>query len=158
MYCLVPFLYTHNPITDELVPPCSKVGIIFACEVHMLCIFECPHHLWWRCQAGTYSLVIHLPHWQSPRHPPCLHWPHLQKGLRHFHLMLLRSGQIPRIRWPGDHAGDLPWDPPPLPDPEPEADMSLMSLRNFILIHDLTRNPSQKKRKNWTTSDMEREI
>ena len=32
MYCLVPFLYTRNPITDELVPPCSKVGVIFACE------------------------------------------------------------------------------------------------------------------------------
>ena len=32
MYCLVPFLYTHNPITDELVPPCSKVSVVFACK------------------------------------------------------------------------------------------------------------------------------
>ena len=85
-------------------------------------ICECPHHLWWICQAGTYSLARHLPHWQSPRHPLHLHWPHLQRGPQCLHLMLLQSGQIPRVHWSWDHTGDLPWDPPPLPDPEPEPD------------------------------------
>ena len=47
----------------------------------------------------------HLPHWQSPRHPPHLCWPHLQRGLRHFHLMLLMSGQIPHIHWLGTMLG-----------------------------------------------------
>ena len=32
MHCLVLFLYTHNPIADELVCPCSKVSIILVCK------------------------------------------------------------------------------------------------------------------------------
>ena len=66
---------------------------------HALCVCEYPHHLWQRCQAGTYYLVTHLPCWQSPRHHPRLHWLHLQRGLQHFQLMLFANGPISHLHW-----------------------------------------------------------
>ena len=142
-----------QPCRGSACPSMQQSQCSFCMRVRALCICECPHHLWWRCQAGTYSLAIHLPHWQSLRHPAHLHWPHLQKGLWRFHLMLLWSGQTLHIHWLGTlcethHCCQI----------QSQNPMSLMSLRNFVLIHDLTRNPSQRKRRNWTTSDVEREI
>ena len=32
IYCFVPLFYTCHPVVDELVSPCSKISVIFACK------------------------------------------------------------------------------------------------------------------------------
>ena len=95
--CCIPVYQQPHP--GWACPSMQQSQCYFSMWVHMPCVCDCHHHLWWRCQAGTYSLVIHLPHWQILMHPPCHHWPppHPQKGLWRFHLMLLPSVQIPHV-------------------------------------------------------------
>ena len=139
---------------DEFVFPCREISVTFTgkftCFAFASVLIICGGDV----KQGTHSLVICLPHWQSPRHHPHLHWPHLQRGLWHFHLMLFTSGQIPCLRWLWIQLGtchgihyycqirNL-------------SPMSPMSSNDSLLIHAQMLNSCQKRR-SWTASGAEK--
>ena len=117
-----------------------------------LCVYGYPHHLWQRCQAGTYCLGTHLP----PAHHPCLHWLHLQRGLQHFQPTLFVSGPISHLHWPwiwlGTHLGTHCHCQTQNPIP-----MNLMSSNDSLLICAQMLN-SHQKRRSQTVSTVEKGI